>query len=908
MQHLSKPLAELRENLVGHYNEEELRTLCFDVGIDYDDLPGRSRNDKARELLAHLDRVGRVADLIQRCEKERPNVPWREIAEVAVAAPPFKGLEFFDVGDAALFFGREALTARLIGRLRDARGAPPREAGWRFLAVVGASGSGKSSLVRAGLAAALQSREPLADGTLPPDGSADWRLHILTPTAQPLKALAASLTRESESVTAMATLMDDLARDPRSLDLYAARLLAWAGTRRLLLVVDQFEELFTLCRSESERKAFVDNLVSASADEISGQTLVVIALRADFYAQCAPYDGLRQLLPKRQEYIGAMTADELRRAIEEPARMHGFAFEPGLVDTLLLDVGQEPGALPLLSHALLETWKRREGRILTLKGYADTGRLRGAIARTADAVYDQLSPEEQVVARSIFLRLTALGEGTQDTRRRVLLQELIPRQPQQEALIRSVVSQLADARLVTVDEKSAEVAHEALIREWPKLRSWLDEDRASLQIHHRLTERAQEWARLGRDVGSLLQGAHLREIEGWAVTHREQMDSLERDFLEASRSNENLHRVQERRRIVLRGTVAFLLSAVCIALLALAWMYYWGRGAFWSTGTWSRLGALDKRITAIATDWQYSGTVYVGTEDGFLLRNSNKGQDWSELLAQDRGWVGLITLSADRMLYMVTSKSAVFRSSDSGDHWIDLGPVSDAGGVTDLVADPVNPQILYVCDSESPHVYRSTNTGETWDTVDVGSGNQRITALVAGVLSDTDLCTIRGSHDGYLWRSTDHGMHWTGDLLKKPLGFFVWDIALDGTDPNLLYAATADGLYRIRSGDSSDESRRLTNLLGLQVVVEPVSPGTVFMRGIGDEVWLLQDQGDEPELVSIAGQGSFLPYSLLEQPLALFDHRTFYLYASTDQGVFGWRPSRWIAKKLDQRISSQLSE
>lgn len=466
--------------------------------------------------------------------------------------PPYKGLQYFDQNDADLFFGRELLTARLAGHLRQ----------HNFLAVVvGASGSGKSSVVRAGLMPALRRGETLADGTLPPAGSAAWPIHVLTPTAHPLEALAASLTRDTESVTAAATLAADLKADPRSLGLYVRRLLASpraAGVGRLLLVVDQFEELFTLCTDPDERKAFVDCLLNAVGCDALAQlagsgpalnvalrpdcpTTVVITLRADFYHHCGQYASLREALEQSQAYIGPMGQDELRRAIEEPARLGRWEFERGLVDLMLRDVGDEPGALPLLSHALLETWKRRRGRVMTLESYAESGGVRGAIAKTADAVYLGLAPEAQGIARSIFLRLTELGEGTQDTRRRVELAELIPA-PEQAPAVQAVLKTLTDARLVTTDKdvtsgvQTAEVAHEALIREWPRLRGWLVEDRAGLRVHRALTEAALAWQKLGREPGSLYRGARLAEASEYAEGHAEVLNPLEREFLATSQA------------------------------------------------------------------------------------------------------------------------------------------------------------------------------------------------------------------------------------------------------------------------------------------------------------------------------------------------------------------------------------
>jgi len=445
---------------------------------------------------------------------------------------PYKGLNYFDEADADLFVGREALTAKLIERVLSLTlgpGSGQASSGslheTRFLAVVGASGSGKSSLVRAGMVPSLRWNKT----------SADWQIHILTPKAHPLESLAESLTRETDSVSVTAKLMDDLARDSRSLHLFAKRELRSANNSRLLLVVDQFEELFALCRSEEERASFIDNLLTA-ASEADGPTVIIITLRADFYAHCANYPQLREALAQHQEFIGAMTNDELCRAIEEPARRGRWEFEPGLVDLLLHDVGNEPGALPLLSHALLETWQRRRGRAMTMSGYASSGGVRGAIAETAEAVFtDQFTREQQAIARRIFLRLTELGDetATGDTRRRATFNELILK-PEEAANTQAVLKALADARLIITTEDSAEVSHEALIREWPTLRGWLEDNREKLRLHRHLTEAAQEWLASDREVDVLYRGARLTQAREWAGMHFDEMNPLEREFLNAS--------------------------------------------------------------------------------------------------------------------------------------------------------------------------------------------------------------------------------------------------------------------------------------------------------------------------------------------------------------------------------------
>lgn len=416
----------------------------------------------------------------------------------APGEPPFKGLQYFDESDADIFFGREALIAHLMDQMQGRE----KSRRVRFLAIIGASGSGKSSIIRAGLVPALKrdSRPRL--------------VQIITPTEYPLDSLSSS---DIDSITARG---------------------------RLILIVDQFEELFTLCQNESERKFFIDKLLNAAQE---GLAFIVITLRADFYAACEPYENLRRTLSQNQEYIGPMNASELRRAIEEPARVYGWLFEPGLADLLLRDIGAdgdrspEPGALPLLSHALLETWHRRSGRMLILAGYAESGGIHGAIAKTAEWVYTQLSESEQLIARNIFLRLTELGEGMQENRRRVLLSEIIPAYEStstQGKLIESVLKMLSDARLVTTTEETAEVAHEALIREWDRLHEWLSENREWLRQHQHITKSAQEWELQGGDPGLVYRGTRLVQALEWAKSHLEDLNLLERKFLETSKAIE----------------------------------------------------------------------------------------------------------------------------------------------------------------------------------------------------------------------------------------------------------------------------------------------------------------------------------------------------------------------------------
>jgi WD40 repeat protein/transcriptional regulator with XRE-family HTH domain len=453
---------------------------------------------------------------------------------------PYKGLNFFEEKDADLFVGREALTSRLTQRVL-ALASPNATSGLRFLAIVGASGSGKSSLLRAGLIPSLRWNRQ----------AADWQIHTLTPTARPLESLASELMRGG-TLAATAALMDDLLHEPRSLYLFARQAKQAGRTVRFFIVIDQFEELFALCRSEPERKAFIDNLLTA-ASEPEGPVIVLLTLRADFYDRCAAYSRLREALAEHQEYIGAMNHEELRRVIEEPAQRGHWELEPGLVDLLLHDVGEEPGALPLLSHALLETWERRRAHTMTLGGYIASGGVQGAIAETAEAVFcDRFTAEQQAIARRIFLQLTELGDETAagDTRRRAALSELLSK-PGEADLTQAVLDSLAEARLIALSEDAVEVAHEALIREWPRLRLWLQDDREGMRLRRRLSDAAQEWMRLGREGGALYRGVRLAQAQEWAATNTEEMNPLEREFLAFSieaAERETVEQEQQRER------------------------------------------------------------------------------------------------------------------------------------------------------------------------------------------------------------------------------------------------------------------------------------------------------------------------------------------------------------------------
>jgi len=423
---------------------------------------------------------------------------------------PYKGLAAFQPEDAEFFVGREALVDELVRRLGVAR----------VLVVGGPSGSGKSSLVRAGLMPAV------AEGALA--GSEQWSRVLLTPGSDPLGELHFHLVGLAAAGTR--TTVDDLRAQPR----VARRIVAegaQAGSQ-VLLVIDQFEELFTLGADAADQETFV-----AVLDELTGaadsRTRVVLAMRADFYSASAQSAWLARAISENQLLVGPMGRAELRRAVEEPARRAGLRLEAGLVDRILEDAAGEMGTLPLVAHALVETWIRREGDRLTIAGYEGTGGVTGAIARSADALYEERFDEAaQSAARRLFLRLVTPGEATPDTRRRVAVEEL-EHDPEPEVLLR-VVDRSTEARLLTVGDGTVELAHEALLRTWPRLHAWIDEERENLRTRQRIERAAREWDAQGREPDLLLRGTPLAAASEWVDAHVDQLDRLGRAFVDAS--------------------------------------------------------------------------------------------------------------------------------------------------------------------------------------------------------------------------------------------------------------------------------------------------------------------------------------------------------------------------------------
>ncbi|MEV0680407.1 hypothetical protein AB0I60_28225 [Actinosynnema sp. NPDC050436] len=448
------------------------------------------------------------------------------------AAAPYLGLAPYQADDAEWFHGREALVEELVAQVAERR----------FTAVFGASGAGKSSLLRAGLVPALA-----ADGT--------W-IALCTPGADPLGECAAHLARWLG--TTAGVVRAELAADPGNLHrLVRQALVDEPPDRQVVFVVDQFEELFTLCGDESVRAAFLAALVRAARAD-HGRCRVVLGVRADFRARCLRDGELAAVLDHGGLDIRPMTVEQLRCAIVEPAKRADCVVEGALVAALVAEVHGRIGVLPLLSHALRETWLRRKGNTLTLAGFQRTGGIDGALANSAEAVYSALDEHRRAVAKDLLLRMVASGDDGEDTRRRVDRAEL-----DDNPDVDAVLGELAAARLVVLSGDRAEITHEALIDAWPRLRGWLDEDRDGRRAHRRLTDAATLWRDHRRDPDLLLRGALLTQTSEWARTGGP-LNRVEREFLDAGVSADRSERTQRRRHVRLVRALAALVVVFAV--------------------------------------------------------------------------------------------------------------------------------------------------------------------------------------------------------------------------------------------------------------------------------------------------------------------------------------------------------
>ncbi|KAA3661453.1 MAG: helix-turn-helix domain-containing protein [Chloroflexi bacterium] len=621
-QHLNDPLPLLKDVLPG------LPDTFDDVIQKATAKKPEERYQSTLDMLIDLELGWQTAVSPPTTITTKPTTPTLSTQEIATLENPYRGLRAFTEADSANFHGRNALVQELLGMMSDGSDLS------RFVAVVGPSGSGKSSVVKAGLIPALRR------GGLP--DSDNWFMVDLTPGSHPWEEVEAALLRIA--VNPPDSLLSQLRDGARGLQRAIRRILPDDGETELVMVIDQFEELFTLVQDEGVRSHFLEGLVTAVLDPKSRLRLI-ITLRADFTDRPLQYVDFGELMRQRTAFVLPLTPNELTNAITRPITQLGMEMEPALISTIIREVGDQPGILPLMQYALTELFEERQGRTLTLNDYQSTGGVLGALARRADDIYDSLDNSGQEATRQLFLRLITLGEGVEDTRRRVLISELQTlRVSETLRVLEHVIDEYGRFHLLTFDHDpvtraaTVEVAHEALLREWPRLRNWLSDSREDVRRQRLLADATRQWHNAGQDDSYLLRGSRLVEFESWfetttiALTENEQTilnssiaarnqrqsaeEARRQKELETAKqlAKEQTHRAEEQTQAAksLRQRAIFLAGALVVAaILAIA--------AF----GFARSSTNNANLAATREDEAIANFALASTNEADAVRNAN---------------------------------------------------------------------------------------------------------------------------------------------------------------------------------------------------------------------------------------------------------------------------------------------
>lgn len=557
----------------------ELTTVKWHVKQLYEKMQVHKRQHAiqlARELNLVSFPGNHAAVNPTRADKVVPQASTPSSAEKFVPDNPYKGLRPFQIADSTNFFGREKLVRYLLEKMAEVGSTPSgvQPDFSRFLAIIGSSGSGKSSLVRAGLIPALWR------GELP--GSADWFVADMVPGSHPLAEMVSALARIAPNFS---TAYSDLIAQSDDGLLQVTTTLLPNDERELLLFVDQFEEVFTLTEDERERTHFLNSLLRVVIHP-SSRVRLIITLRADFFDRPLEYREFGLMLRSRLVTLLPMSPEELEQAIVQPARQIGVEFESGLVAEIIAAVNSQPGALPLLEYALTELFKVQTHGLLTHQAYVELGGVIGALSKHADALYAELSPAQQHAAQQLFLRLVTLGEGVEDTRRRVLYSELLAIAPESDT-VDELIDLYTTQRLLSIDrdpltrEPTVELAHEALLRRWGRLRNWLAESRADLRIQRQLMAAATEWDQNGRSSSDLASPGRLAAFDTLMNGSSLRLSAIEQAYVQASvqelEKQARAQADQQLRLVRLQRTRILLLSISLIVAIGLSAMAFLSR-------------------------------------------------------------------------------------------------------------------------------------------------------------------------------------------------------------------------------------------------------------------------------------------------------------------------------------------
>ncbi len=718
---------------------------------------------------------------------------------------PYRGLASFQPDDAADFFGREEVVAELVERLREQR----------TLVVAGPSGSGKSSIVRAGLVRAVGA------GALA--GSERWPVVLMTPGADPLGELHYQLTRVATSQSEREPTAADRGRlDPHTARLAADTITDHAGG--LLLCIDQFEELFTLCASAAERVAFIE-VVAALVDPTGSRVRLVMAMRADFYGQAALEPWLARRITENQVLVGPMQRAELRRAVEGPAKRAGLVVDEEVVDAILQEAGADVGSLPLISHALVETWRRRTNGRMTPDAYRDAGGVSGAIAKTAEALHQTLDADSRHTMSSLLLRLVNPGEGTLDTRRRVPLDEIDP------VAELPVVGRLVEARLVTAGREHIEVAHEALLSNWPRLRGWIEDSRADLRVRTHISRATAEWRDRDEDPDLVYRGSPLADAIAWRSENLEQLGPTERRFLdvserasvEAAEKEARRERQTRRNRGLAAVAVAGVVVVAAIGLASVARVRSNERAAAVEERLVDNLG-LVARLTA-------ADDPYLALALGAEARMRGGGN------------------SADAWTSVVASRQQL-----AGERLVPVGPPVEVGRALTVAVSPDGDWGAIGLDDGTLRLV-ATRSGEV-----VGETRRHDNGIEEIVFSPDGRRLASAGLDGrvLLWELSSLSGGAVVEPIDLELGQFAWSVDWS-PDGSTIATASEDGvvqLWEAQTGAPDGSPLVDSDFDMLTVAFSPDGSQVIAADGLG-ELWAWQLPSREVQYAAVDAHAGF---------------------------------------------------